>query len=81
MIESQSEIPFIIISQDRLFNSVTIVLVGKYTDLRDSYISVIKALGHSVFRVHRKAYGATDVNTATFAQRQNRQGSGPIVQG
>ena len=27
------------------------------------------------------SYGATDVNTATFAQRQNRQGSGPIVQG
>ena len=53
--ESWSEILFII-SQDRLFDSVTIALpvVGKYTDLRDSYMSIIKALEHSAFRVHRK---------------------------
>ena len=40
--ESRSEILFII-SQDRLFDSVMISLpvVGKYTDLRDSYMSVI----------------------------------------
>jgi len=28
-------------------------LVGKYTDLKDSYMSVIKALEHSSFRVGR----------------------------
>ncbi|TFK72827.1 CTP synthase, partial [Pluteus cervinus] len=40
--------------QERLFDQVTIALVGKYTDLKDSYMSVIKALEHSAFRVHRK---------------------------
>ncbi|EGO29207.1 hypothetical protein SERLADRAFT_445035 [Serpula lacrymans var. lacrymans S7.9] len=40
--------------QERLFDEVRIVLVGKYTDLKDSYMSVIKALEHSAFRVHRK---------------------------
>jgi hypothetical protein len=41
-------------SQERLFDTVKIALVGKYTDLKDSYMSVMKALEHSVFRVHRK---------------------------
>ncbi|EEB93386.1 hypothetical protein MPER_07962, partial [Moniliophthora perniciosa FA553] len=40
--------------QERLFDTVTIVLVGKYTDLKDSYMSVIKALEHSAFKVQRK---------------------------
>lgn len=40
--------------QERLFDSVTIALVGKYTDLKDSYMSVTKSLEHSAFRVHRK---------------------------
>ncbi|KIJ63190.1 hypothetical protein HYDPIDRAFT_29879 [Hydnomerulius pinastri MD-312] len=40
--------------QERLFDDVKIVLVGKYTDLKDSYMSVIKALEHSAFRVRRK---------------------------
>ncbi|XP_006463493.1 hypothetical protein AGABI2DRAFT_225328 [Agaricus bisporus var. bisporus H97] len=40
--------------QERLFDSVSIALVGKYTDLKDSYMSVIKSLEHSAFRVHRK---------------------------
>ncbi|KAK2463816.1 hypothetical protein APHAL10511_004121 [Amanita phalloides] len=40
--------------QERLFDSVTVALVGKYTDLKDSYMSVIKALEHSAFRVRRK---------------------------
>ncbi|PFH45673.1 hypothetical protein AMATHDRAFT_77956 [Amanita thiersii Skay4041] len=39
---------------ERLFDSVNIALVGNYTDLKDSYMSVIKALGHSAFRVRRK---------------------------
>ncbi|KAF7975673.1 hypothetical protein HWV62_8769 [Athelia sp. TMB] len=41
-------------SQERLFDTVGIVLVGKYTDFQDSYTSVVKALEHSAFRVHRK---------------------------
>ncbi|KAF8156877.1 CTP synthase N-terminus-domain-containing protein [Crassisporium funariophilum] len=40
--------------QERLFDKVSIALVGKYTDLKDSYMSVTKALEHSAFRVHRK---------------------------
>ncbi|KAJ6572171.1 CTP synthase N-terminus-domain-containing protein [Mycena capillaripes] len=40
--------------QERLFDSVSVALVGKYTDLKDSYMSVTKALEHSAFRVHRK---------------------------
>ncbi|EPY50859.1 CTP synthase Cts1 [Schizosaccharomyces cryophilus OY26] len=39
---------------DRLFQKVSIVLVGKYTHLKDSYISVIKALEHSAMRCGRK---------------------------
>ena len=41
--------------QERLFDTVTIALVGKYTDLKDSYMSVTRALEHSAFRVQRKA--------------------------
>lgn len=41
-------------SQERLFDQVSIALVGKYTDLKDSYMSVIKALEHSAFRCRRK---------------------------
>ncbi|KAF8841987.1 CTP synthase [Paxillus ammoniavirescens] len=40
--------------QERLFDDVKVVLVGKYTDLKDSYMSVVKALEHSAFRVKRK---------------------------
>ena len=41
-------------SQERLFDSVSIALVGKYTDLKDSYMSVMKALEHSAFRCRRR---------------------------
>lgn len=41
-------------AQERYFDEVNIVLIGKYTDFKDSYMSVIKALEHSAFRVHRK---------------------------
>jgi CTP synthase len=41
-------------SQERLFESVTIALVGKYTSLHDSYLSVIKSLEHSAMRCHKK---------------------------
>jgi CTP synthase len=41
-------------SQDRLFESVKIALVGKYTNLHDSYLSVIKSLEHSAMRCGKK---------------------------
>lgn len=43
-------------SQERFLESekVTIVLVGKYTNLHDSYLSVIKSLEHSAMACHRK---------------------------
>ena len=39
---------------DRLEEEVHIAMVGKYTGLSDSYLSVIKALQHSAFAVDRK---------------------------
>ncbi|CCH42082.1 CTP synthase [Wickerhamomyces ciferrii] len=39
---------------DRSFETVKIALVGKYTHLKDSYISVIKSLEHSSMRVSRR---------------------------
>jgi CTP synthase len=43
-------------SQERYVESerVTIALVGKYTNLHDSYLSVIKSLEHSALTCHRK---------------------------
>lgn len=37
-----------------MFESVSIVLVGKYTNLHDSYLSVIKSLEHSSMRCGKK---------------------------
>ncbi|KAJ3214541.1 CTP synthase ura7 [Dinochytrium kinnereticum] len=39
---------------DRLHDTVTIALVGKYTNLQDSYISVVKALEHAALSSNRK---------------------------
>ncbi|KAG9020594.1 CTP synthase ura7, partial [Tulasnella sp. UAMH 9824] len=39
---------------ERLFDTVHIVLVGKYTSLKDSYMSVTKSLEHSAVRCGRK---------------------------
>lgn len=41
-------------SYDRSFETVKIALVGKYTHLKDSYISVIKSLEHSSMRVSKR---------------------------
>ncbi|KAK9469677.1 CTP synthase N-terminus-domain-containing protein [Lipomyces arxii] len=41
-------------THDRMFESVNIALVGKYTHLKDSYMSVIKSLEHSALRCQRK---------------------------
>ncbi|AWU74302.1 uncharacterized protein C5L36_0A08960 [Pichia kudriavzevii] len=39
---------------DQSFENVTIAIVGKYTNLHDSYLSVIKSLEHSAMRCGRK---------------------------
>ena len=41
-------------SHDNARETVTIALVGKYVDLQDSYISVVKALEHSALQCGRK---------------------------
>ncbi|KAL2047233.1 hypothetical protein N7G274_001252 [Stereocaulon virgatum] len=41
-------------SQEHLHQSVTIALVGKYTTLHDSYLSVVKSLEHSAMACSRK---------------------------
>lgn len=41
-------------AQERTIDQVEIVLVGKYTSLQDSYMSVVKALEHASMRCHRK---------------------------
>ncbi|KAG0307220.1 CTP synthase ura7 [Dissophora globulifera] len=40
--------------QERLHDTVTIVLVGKYTNLQDSYASVVKALEHASLNCRKK---------------------------
>lgn len=42
------------VSFDRSFETVKIALVGKYTHLKDSYISVIKSLEHSSMKLQRR---------------------------
>jgi CTP synthase len=39
---------------DRLHDTVTIAIVGKYTDLKDSYLSVLKSLQHASLACYRK---------------------------
>jgi CTP synthase len=39
---------------ERLHDQVSIVLVGKYTHLQDSYISVVKSLQHAALSINRK---------------------------
>lgn len=39
---------------ERLHDEVSIVLVGKYTSLQDSYISVVKSLQHAALSINRK---------------------------
>jgi len=37
-----------------MYEKVTIALVGKYTNLKDAYISVIKSLEHASLRCERR---------------------------
>jgi CTP synthase len=39
---------------ERIYDTVSIVLVGKYITLQDSYMSVVKALEHASMRCGRK---------------------------
>ena len=39
---------------DRITSICNIALVGKYTQLEDSYASVIKALRHAAYAVNKK---------------------------
>lgn len=41
-------------SHDRSFEKVSIAIVGKYTNLQDSYISVVKALEHAALAVQKR---------------------------
>ena len=41
-------------SQDHVHETVSIALVGKYTNLHDSYLSVIKSLEHAAMACSRK---------------------------
>ena len=41
-------------------------LVGKYTDLKDTYMSVTKALEDSAFRLHRKAFFPRPISNANL---------------
>ncbi|KAG8816335.1 CTP synthase ura7 [Serendipita sp. 400] len=43
-----------VIGKNHYLDVVSIVLVGKYTDMPDSYMSVVKALEHSAARCQRK---------------------------
>ena len=56
-------------SQDHLYQSVSIALVGKYTNLHDSYLSVIKSLEHAAMACSRKLnliwVDASHLETAT----------------
>lgn len=51
---SEQRIDTTLCSQERVIDDVTIVLVGKYTDMHDSYMSVTKSLEHSAFRCNRR---------------------------
>lgn len=44
------------VGHDRLFDTVNIVLVGKYTSLQDSYTSVVKSLEHASLQCARKLH-------------------------
>lgn len=56
-------------NQDHLYQSVSIALVGKYTNLHDSYLSVIKSLEHAAMACSRKLnlvwVDASHLETAT----------------
>ncbi len=76
---------------DALEENVTIAMVGKYTDLSDAYLSVIKALQHAAMAANRKLtidwleagdleHGVSD-DVHTDAWRRLRAADGILVPG
>jgi len=76
---------------DALEENVTIAMVGKYTDLSDAYLSVIKALQHAAMAANRKLtidwleagdleHGMSD-DVHTDAWRRLRAADGILVPG
>ncbi|KAI9768498.1 MAG: CTP synthase ura7 [Geoglossum simile] len=61
-------------AQDRLLDSVSIALVGKHTNLHDSYLSVVKSLEHASVRCGRKL-NLIWVDASHLEQRQSIQDS------
>lgn len=63
-------------SYDNSFDPVNIALVGKYTDLQDSYISVVKALEHSALYCKNKLnitwIEATDLERETAESNREK---------
>ena len=57
-------------TNERLLHSVSIVLVGKYTGLQDSYVSVVKSLEHASMKCGRKLQlewvDAADLENETY---------------
>ena len=57
-------------TNERLLHSVSIVLVGKYTGLQDSYVSVVKSLEHASMKCSRKLQldwvDAADLENETY---------------
>jgi CTP synthase (UTP-ammonia lyase) len=54
-------------SVERFYETVSIVLVGKYTDFADSYMSVTKALEHAAFRCRRKLILQASFHTCSWS--------------
>ena len=72
---------------DELTEEVNIAMVGKYTDLSDAYLSVIKSLQHAALAVERKLnidwIEASDLEDANNAEawRLLRNANGVLVPG
>ena len=64
---------------ERLHETVSIALVGKYTDLMDSYISVVKALEHASLVCNRKLQVQVCISEAFVNSLTNNSGSKPLI--
>lgn len=71
--------------QEQPYDIITIVLVGKYTSLHDSYISIVKALEHASMSYKRKLtllwIEAEELETKTDAWKKLKEADGIIVPG
>lgn len=60
---------------DRLLETCSIALVGKYTKFSDSYASVIKALEHSALAINHKL----EIKVRGLVQAQLEHGEGSYL--